>query len=301
MKSGKDRSSAVQVSDDIYTLRKSSQTREVLGRLLKNRIAVLGLIILVILILTAIFADQIAPYGFDDQDLNRKFLYPCPKYIMGTDNFGRDIFSRVVYGSRISLQVGLISMGFAIIVGCIVGSIAGYYSGVVDNLIMRLVDIMLAIPSILLAISIAAALGPGLTNLMIAISIGSVPQFARIVRASILTVKEQEYIEAARAIGASDARIIVSHILPNCIAPIIVQATLGVGNAILSAAGLSFIGLGVKPPMPEWGTMLSAGRQYIRDFWPMLVFPGLAIMLTVFSLNVLGDGLRDALDPRLKN
>lgn len=299
MKSEKSRS--VQPPDDIYTLRKNSQLKEIIGRLLKNRIAVLGLIILVILILVAVFADQIAPYGYDDQMLSRKFLLPCPAHIMGTDNFGRDIFSRVVYGSRISLQVGLISMGFAVIAGCIVGSIAGYYSGLVDNLIMRIVDIMLAIPSILLAISIAAALGPGLRNLMIAISIGSVPQFARIVRASILTVKEQEYIEAARAIGASDARIIISHILPNCIAPIIVQTTLGVGNAILSAAGLSFIGLGVRPPVPEWGTMLSAGRQYIRDFWPMLVFPGLAIMLTVFSLNVLGDGLRDALDPRLKS
>lgn len=300
MKSEK-RARSAQAPDDIYTLRKNSQLKEIAGRLFKNRIAVLGLVILTVLILVAIFADQIAPYGYDDQLLSRKFLLPCPEHIMGTDNFGRDIFSRVVYGSRISLQVGLISMGFAIIAGCLVGSVAGYYSGLVDNLIMRIVDIMLAIPSILLAISIAAALGPGLQNLMIAISIGSVPQFARIVRASILTVKEQEYIEAARAIGASDARIIISHILPNCIAPIIVQATLGVGNAILSAAGLSFIGLGVRPPVPEWGTMLSAGRQYIRDFWPMLVFPGLAIMLTVFSLNVLGDGLRDALDPRLKS
>lgn len=285
---------------DILTLQKTSQFREILGRLLKNKIAVLGLVILVCLILTAIFADYIAPYGYDDQDLNRTFLSPCKEFIMGTDNFGRDIFSRVVYGSRVSLRVGLLSMGFAIVVGCILGSLAGYYSGVVDNVIMRAVDIMLAIPSILLAISIVAALGPGLQNVMIALGIGSVPQFTRIVRASILTVKEQEFIEASRAIGSSDFHIIVHHILPNCIAPIIVQATLGVGNAILSAASLSFIGLGVQPPIPEWGAMLSAGRQYIQSYWHMLVFPGLAVMLTVFSLNVLGDGLRDALDPRLK-
>ena len=287
--------------DDILSLKKTSQIYDIWGRLVRNKSAMAGLIILLILILTAIFADFIAPYGYDDQVLEDQFIAPCLEHIFGTDNFGRDIFSRVVYGSRISLQVGLISMGVAVILGCIVGSIAGYYTGLVDNLIMRIIDVMLAIPSILLAISIAAALGPGLRNVMIAIAIGSVPQFARIVRASILTVKEQEYIEASRATGASDLRIIVSHILPNCIAPIIVQTTLGVGNAILNAAGLSFIGLGVQPPIPEWGAMLSAARQYIRDYWWMLTFPGLAIMLTVFSLNVLGDGLRDALDPRLKS
>ena len=287
--------------DDILSLKKTSQIYDIWGRLVRNKSAMAGLIILLILILTAIFADFIAPYGYDDQVLDDQFISPCLEHIFGTDNFGRDIFSRVVYGSRISLQVGLISMGVAVILGCIVGSIAGYYTGLVDNLIMRIIDIMLAIPSILLAISIAAALGPGLRNVMIAIAIGSVPQFARIVRASILTVKEQEYIEASRATGASDLRIIVSHILPNCIAPIIVQTTLGVGNAILNAAGLSFIGLGVSPPIPEWGAMLSAARQYIRDYWWMLTFPGLAIMLTVFALNVLGDGLRDALDPRLKS
>ena len=287
--------------DDILSLKKTSQIYDIWGRLVRNKSAMAGLIILLILILTAIFADFIAPYGYDDQVLEDQFIAPCLEHIFGTDNFGRDIFSRVVYGSRISLQVGLISMGVAVILGCIVGSIAGYYTGLVDNLIMRIIDVMLAIPSILLAISIAAALGPVLRNVMIAIAIGSVPQFARIVRASILTVKEQEYIEASRATGASDLRIIVSHILPNCIAPIIVQTTLGVGNAILNAAGLSFIGLGVSPPIPEWGAMLSAARQYIRDYWWMLTFPGLAIMLTVFSLNVLGDGLRDALDPRLKS
>ena len=287
--------------DDILSLKKTSQIFFIWGRLVRNKSAMAGLIILLILILTAIFADFIAPYGYDDQVLEDQFIAPCLEHIFGTDNFGRDIFSRVVYGSRISLQVGLISMGVAVILGCIVGSIAGYYTGLVDNLIMRIIDVMLAIPSILLAISIAAALGPGLRNVMIAIAIGSVPQFARIVRASILTVKEQEYIEASRATGASDLRIIVSHILPNCIAPIIVQTTLGVGNAILNAAGLSFIGLGVQPPIPEWGAMLSAARQYIRDYWWMLTFPGLAIMLTVFALNVLGDGLRDALDPRLKS
>jgi peptide/nickel transport system permease protein len=187
------------------------------------------------------------------------------------------------------------------LLGIILGCVAGYYGDLVDNILMRIVDIMLAIPNILLALSIVAALGTGFFNLMLAIGIGAVPGYARIVRASILSVKEQEFVEAARATGASDLRIIMQHILPNCMAPIIVQATMSIANAVLSAAALSFIGLGINPPTPEWGAMLSAGRSYIRDYWFVVTFPGLAIMITVFAFNLFGDGLRDALDPRLKS
>lgn len=281
--------------------KRRSQWLEVWRRLRKNRAAMVGLFIILLLIIAAIFADVIAPEGYDDQNLYRRLQPPSRQHFMGTDNFGRDIFSRIIYGSRISLQVGFIAVSISAITGGALGAVAGYYGGRLDNVIMRIMDILLAVPSILLAISIVAALGPGLFNVMIAVGISSIPAYARIVRASIMTIKEQEFIEAAKAIGASDFRIIVKHILPNAMAPIIVQATLGVANAILSAAGLSFIGLGIQPPIPEWGAMLSAGRHYIRDYWYIATFPGLAIMITIFGLNLFGDGLRDALDPRLKN
>ncbi|QUH20982.1 nickel transporter permease [Alkaliphilus sp. B6464] len=274
---------------------------DVWTRLKKNKMAMVGLFIILLLIFAAIFADFIAPYGFDDQNLKDKLQAPGGKYLLGADNFGRDIFSRIIYGSRISLQVGFIAVGISAIIGGAFGAIAGYYGGKLDNFVMRVMDILLAIPGILLAISIVAALGPGLKNVMIAVGIGSIPSYARIVRASVLSIRDQEFIEAARAVGASDFRIITKHILPNSMAPIIVQATLGVAGAILSAAGLSFIGLGIQPPTPEWGAMLSSGREYLRDHWHVATFPGLAIMITIFALNLLGDGLRDALDPRLKN
>ena len=282
-------------------IKKQSQFHEVVGRFVKNKMAVLSFFVIVALVLVAIFADKIAPYGWDDQDLNRAFLYPCKEFLLGTDNYGRDILSRLIYGARYSLSVGLISVTFSCLIGVILGCIAGFYNQVVDNFIMRVVDVLLAIPNILLALSIAAALGPGLLNLIIAVGIGSIPGYARIVRAQILSVKQMEYIEAARSIGASDFRLITKHILPNCLAPIIVQATMSIAIAILSAASLSFLGLGITPPTPEWGSMLSAGRAFMRDFWPIVTFPGLMIMITVFAFNILGDGLRDALDPKLKN
>lgn len=281
--------------------RKSGPWLDVWRRLKKDKMAMFGLFIILLLIFAAIFADFIAPYGYDDQNLKARLIGPGSEYLLGTDNFGRDIFSRIVYGSRISLQVGFIAVGISAIIGGALGSIAGYYGGKLDNTIMRLMDVLLAIPSILLAISIVAALGPGLQNVMIAVGIGSIPSYARIVRASVLSIRDQEFVEAARAVGANDFRIITKHILPNAMAPIIVQATLGVAGAILSAAGLSFIGLGIQPPTPEWGAMLSSGRDYLRDHWHVATFPGLAIMITIFALNLLGDGLRDALDPRLKN
>ncbi|MBS4040123.1 MAG: ABC transporter permease [Flavobacteriales bacterium] len=281
--------------------KKRSPWAEVWRRLKKNKAALFGLTIICILFILAIFADYIAPYGFDDQDLLARFQTPNSKHLLGTDNFGRDILSRIIYGSRISLQVGFIAVSIAMICGGTLGSIAGYYGGRLDNFIMRIMDILLAIPGILLAISIVAALGPGLRNVMIAVGIGSIPSYARIVRASVLSLRDQEFIEAAKAVGANDFRIITKHIIPNSMAPIIVQATIGVANAILSAAGLSFIGLGIQPPQPEWGAMLNNGRQFIRDYSHMTAFPGLAIMITIFALNLLGDGLRDALDPRLKS
>jgi len=274
--------------------------REIFKRLSRAPLAMIGLAIVVVLVFTAVFADYIAPFGYADQDLMAAFEEPSKAHLFGTDEFGRDIFSRIIYGSRISLQVGFIAVGIAVFAGGFLGAIAGYYGGKADNLIMWAMDVLLSIPSILLAIAIAASLGPGLFNLMIAVGISSTPNYARIVRGSVLSIRNQEFVEAAKAVGSSDLRIILKHIIPNCLAPIIVQATLGVAIAILTAAGLSFIGLGIQPPIPEWGAMLSGGREYIRDYAYMTVFPGLAIMITILALNFLGDGLRDALDPKLK-
>ncbi|WP_349763539.1 nickel transporter permease [Fusobacterium sp. SYSU M8D902] len=282
--------------------KKRSQWVEVWRRLKRNKMAILGLIILIILFLLAIFADVIANYDnvVIKQNLAQRLQGPSAAHWLGTDEFGRDIFARLVHGTRVSLQVGIVAVGISIIIGGVLGAVAGYYSGKLDNTIMRIMDIFLAVPSILLAIAIVSALGPSILNLMLAISISSVPSYARIVRASVLSIRDQEFIEAAKAIGASNTRIIFRHIIPNSLAPVIVQATLGVASAILSTAGLSFIGLGIQPPAPEWGSMLSGGRQYLRYAWWVTTFPGVAIMITILSLNLLGDGLRDALDPRLK-
>lgn len=276
--------------------------REVWRRLKKNHMAMVGLAIILALILVAAFADQIADYNdvAIKQNTKERLQGPSAAHWLGTDNFGRDIFARLVHGTRISLAVGVVAVSFAIVIGGFLGAIAGFYGGRIDNFIMRAMDIFLAIPSILLAIAIVSALGSTLFNLMIAIGISSIPSYARIVRASVLQVKDEEFIEAARAIGASDARIIRKHILPNSLAPIIVQGTLGVAGAILSTAGLAFIGLGVPKPQPDWGAMLADARNYMRNASHMATFPGLAIVITILALNLLGDGLRDALDPRLK-
>lgn len=281
--------------------KKKSNWLEVLKRMRKNKLAMLGFFLIVVLILTAIFADFIAPYSYEEQNLKNMLQKPSPEHLLGTDEFGRDIFSRIVYGSRISLKVGFVSVGVALVFGGFLGAVSGYYGNKIDNIIMRSMDILLAIPSILLAIGIVAALGSSVVNLMIAVGISSIPGYARIVRASVLTIKGEEFIEASKSVGSSDLRIIFKHVIPNSLAPIIVQATLGVAGAILSIAGLSFIGLGILPPIPEWGAMLSGGRSYIRDYPHIALFPGLAIMLTILALNLLGDGLRDALDPKLKN
>ncbi|MBU5426091.1 ABC transporter permease [Tissierella pigra] len=282
--------------------KKKGQWSEVWRRLRRNKMAMLGLTIISIFILLALFADVIADYDEVAIKMNTSIRLqgPSKDHILGTDELGRDIFARIIHGARVSLQVGIIAVGIAIIIGGTLGAIAGFYGGKFDNIIMRAMDIFLAIPSILLAIAIVSALGTSMLNLMIAVGISSIPSYARIVRASVLSIKDQEYIEAARAIGAKDTRIILKHIIPNSLAPIIVQGTLGVASAILSTAGLSFIGLGIQKPAPEWGAMLSSGKDFIRQSWHVTTFPGIAIMLTILSLNLLGDGLRDALDPRLK-
>ena len=280
--------------------KKRSQVQEVWRRLKKNRLALVGLAILVMLIIVAIFANVIAPYPYAKQNYDQVLQPPSLKHLAGTDEFGRDILSRIIYGSRISLQIGFISLTVGALIGCILGSVAGFFGGMIDNIIMRFMDIIHSIPRVILAIAISATLGAGITSALIAVAVSSVPNFARVVRAATMTVRDQDYVEAARAIGASTSRIISKHILPNILAPIIVQATLGVGTSILLAASLSFLGLGIQPPIPEWGAMLSGARTFMRDNPYMVIAPGLAIMLTVLALNLFGDGLRDALDPKLK-
>jgi len=282
--------------------RRRNKAQTIWRRFRRNRLAIIGLGIILTLVLFAVFADFIGSYEEKAIKMNIKerHQHPSLEHVFGTDEFGRDIFIRVVHGTRISLFVGVISVSIALFFGGTLGSIAGYFGGKVDAVIMRLLDVLLAIPVILLAITIVASLGTSIINLMIAVGVANIPGFARVVRAAVLGVKSNEYIEAARAVGAPDHVIIFTHVLPNCFAPIMVHATLKVATAIMATAGLSFIGLGVQPPTPEWGSMLAAGRGFIRDHMHEVFFPGLMIMLSVLSLNMIGDGLRDALDPKLK-
>lgn len=286
---------------EVVSIGKSSQAKEIISRFMRNKTAVLGLVIAALLIFAAIFPQVLTPYDPLEQNYSETFLPPSSEHPFGTDEFGRDVFARVVYGSRISLKIGLISVSISCIIGTILGSIAGYYGNILDDILMRAIDIIMAIPNTMLGISIMAALGQSVNNLIFALSIGTIPVFARLVRVSIQSVKGQEYVEAAIATGASDLRIILKYILPNCMAPIIVQFTMGIATSILNATGLSFLGLGVPAPTPEWGAMASSARGFIRDYWWMITFPGLAIMATAFSFNTLGDGLRDTLDPKLKD
>lgn len=266
----------------------------------KNKLAMVGLGVIILLVICAVAAPLIAPYDPSEQDLTNTLQMPSLKHPLGTDNYGRDILSRIIYGGRVSLVVAVLSVCIGLILGGLLGSTAAFFGGVYENVVMRCMDILLAIPPFLLAISISASIGSGIVNTAIAIGIATCPSFARVIRASVLSLKQEEYIEAAALCGLNRFKIITKHLIPNSMAPIIVQATLRIGDAILSIASLSFIGLGVQPPTPEWGSMLNAGREFIRSFWPICTFPGIAIVITMVAFNVLGDGLRDALDPRLK-
>ncbi len=278
----------------------TSKFREFAARFSGSRSAMIGLCMLVILVLCAIFAPALAPYDPYASDLPNSLKPPSSTHIMGTDELGRDILSRILYGARISLIVGVEAVSLALACGVVLGAVAGFYGGKVDTAIMGVMDIMLSFPSILLAIAFMTVLGRGVEKAVIAIGIVSIPEYARIVRGSVLSIKENVYIMAARAIGNNDRRLIFVHILPNVLAPIIVRATIGVSVAILEAAALGFLGLGVVPPTAEWGTMLGSGRQTIFNAPHIVTFPGIAITVTVMAFNLLGDGLRDVLDPRLK-
>lgn len=282
--------------------KKRSQLSIIWNRLRKNKLAMLGLAILVVMVALAVCADWIADYDTNVTGMNmaERLQTPSAKHWFGTDSYGRDVFARIIHGSRLSLSLSIFAMLAAVAIGSIIGAIAGYYGGRVDDVLMRLMDILLAIPPMLMSISIVAALGHSMVNLMIALSLAYIPVFARVIRSSILTVKGQEFIEAAKACGTSNARIILRHIIPNAIGPIIVQATLAMGSTILIISSLSFMGMGIQPPQPEWGTMLYEGRDLIRTSPYLVIFPGIAIALAVLSLNLLGDGLRDAFDPKLR-
>lgn len=282
--------------------KKTNQLWEVMGQLKKNKAAMAGLVFITLLILISLSADLLFDYDtmVVEQNISQRLQWPSMAHPFGTDEYGRDLLARVVHGSRLSLFVSFVAVIISLAAGGILGAISGYYGGLIDNIIMRITDIFLAVPMTLLAIVIVAALGANTSNLIISLALSAIPTFARIVRGSVLTVREVEYVEAAGAIGAKDWTIIFGHILPNCIGPIIVQTTLRVAAMISNTAALSFLGLGVQAPAPEWGALLSAGRNYIRDYSYLTFIPGLAIMLTILALNLLGDGLRDALDPRLK-
>jgi len=284
----------------MFIPKQQGQLAIVLRQLWRNKGAIIGALIVTIEILVAILAPFIAPHDPIDQELRDALQPPSRKYLLGTDEVGRDILSRIVFGTRISLRVGLISVGIAGICGVGLGLVAGYYGGHIDNVILRIMDIWLAFPGILLALAIIAVLGPSLFNVMIAVGFSAIPAYVRVTRGSVLSVREMDYIVGARAIGCRSLRIIVRHILPNVLPSVIVLSTLGVAGAILTAAALSFIGLGAQPPTPEWGAMLTVGRQFLRKAWWLTTFPGLTIMITVLGINLLGDGLRDALDPRLR-
>ena len=282
--------------------KKRSSLGMVWHQLKKNKGAIIGLILISLVIILALCAPLIYDYKQDivKNHVRERMLYPSREHPFGTDDLGRDILARVIWGARYSLAVGVVAVMFALVVGVTLGAIAGYVGGVFEDIVMRICDIFSSIPSVLLAIAVVSAMGKSTINLMIAVGLASSAPFTRVARAAVLVVRDEESVEAAKAIGMRDWQIILDHILPNCVSQIIVQATLRVGSAIISAAQLSFLGLGVPAPAPEWGAMLSSGRQFIRDYSYMTLFPGLAIMLCVLSLNLLGDGLRDALDPKLK-
>lgn len=281
--------------------RKRSQWLDVWARLRKNKIFMVCLIIICLLILSAAFADVIAPYDPAEMDPSNRFAPISREHLMGTDNYGRDLLSRVIYGGRISLLVAVLAVAIGLVVGGLLGLTAGYFGGIYETIVMRCTDILMAIPGFLMALCVSVALGTGVINTAIAIAASAVPSYARVTRASVLSEKSRQYVEAAASIGTGHLTIIIRHILPNIMSPILVESTLRIGASIIAISGLSFIGLGVQPPTPEWGSMMSSCLTYFRDTPTLILFPGFAIMITIFAFNLFGDGLRDALDPRLKN
>lgn len=289
------------MANETTKIKKNSEFLRVLRQLSKNKGAMLGLAIFLIEVVIAIIAPLIIPYDYMKMDMLNQFATPSLQHLFGCDDVGRDIFSRVLYGARYSISLGVFATMISTVLGIVVGSIAGYFGGKVDNITMRILDVIQAMPGMLLMIVLSALLGTGFFNTILAMALSTIPGTARMLRAQMLKERENEYIEASQSINCSKPRIIISHLLPNCMSPLIVGATMGLAQMITTASGLSFIGLGVQPPIPEWGAMLSGARAYIRQAPHLVIFPGLAIAVTVLALNLLGDGLRDALDPKLKN
>jgi len=279
---------------------KIKEFKYTLHLLAKSPLTLIGAFIIAIFILVAIFAPLLAPHDPYVQEIEKRLEPPSSGHLLGTDDMGRDIFSRIIHGSRISIMIGIIVILVGASLGIIIGSVSAYLGGAVDNILMRLADMFLSFPPLILAMAIAAALGPNLRNTIIAIALVRWPVYARLVRSQVLSIKNSQFIEAIRSMGGSDLRILFIHILPNCLAPIIVRTTMDLGTVILAAAGLSFIGFGAQPPIPEWGAMVSDGRQYVVSQWWVSTFPGLAILIVVVGFNIFGDGLRDVLDPRLR-
>ena len=267
---------------------------------MKNPLAVAGLVVVVLLFLAAVFADQLAPYPPDLIDTDNILMPPSGAHLMGTDTLGRDVFSRMIHGAGVSLSVGFVAVGLATLIGVVLGALAGFYGGIVDAVIMRFVDIMLSFPSFFLILAVIAFIGPSIWNIMIVIGVTSWMGFARLVRAEFLSLKERDFVQAAVSQGAGDIRLMLIHCLPNAMAPVLVAATLGVAAAVLTESGLSFLGIGVQPPDPSWGNILTEGKDNIQIAWWLSLYPGLAILITVLGYNLLGEGIRDALDPRLK-
>ncbi len=280
---------------------KNSTSKAIVKRLLKNRAAMNGLILFLALVFLSIISPYIMKYSYFEMNPSAMLEKPSWEHLFGTDDLGRDILSRILYGGRYSLSIGISSVMVALSFSVVIGSIAGYFGGAIDNIIMRLLDVIQSVPGILLTIAISSAFGSGFDKTILAIGLSQIPSFARILRAAIMNIRKMEYLEAAEVIGAKKVRIIFIHVLPNALAPLMVAATMTIANTMLIAASLSFVGLGVQPPTPEWGAMLSAGRAYIRDYPHLVIFPGLFIATTVLGLNMFGDGLRDACDPKLKN
>jgi len=289
------------IAEDIIKSKKTSGFKTFLRRILKNKPATIGFCIFMVLVILAILAPYIIPYEIDSINMANKLQPPSAEHIFGTDQLGRDIFSRILFGGRYSLSLGVFAIALALLAGILIGSVAGFYGKWVDALFMRILDVVQALPTIFLAILMSAVLGAGYATTIIALAIPNISSFARLIRAQFLKMSQQEYVEAATSIGCSKLKIMLKHILPNAWQPLIVASTMGMANTVLQAAALSFIGLGIQAPIPEWGAMLSASRDFMRDYPWMVIFPGIFIFITVLSLNLFGDGTRDALDPRLKS